>query len=236
MKTINGIPCNDYLYTPQTLRNRITFRFVTDDTNTPSSCTIRLGDTDPLTGETITDIGFFTEYHQLANQQVYKNLKAVKTDMSPKEKKQYQAEKAALAKSFEEEYGYQPNRADIREALADHWPKKYHLSIQEMVDDEGNTKADRRTDLSVPAPDPFDENTPDYIARLRELAATFTGRLADVYEALLVQYAGGKEKITLTSIAKKWHVSVTQISLDRDKIIRMIRNTFENASKESEDD
>ena len=32
MKTTIGIPCNDYLYTPKTQHDRITFRFVTDDT------------------------------------------------------------------------------------------------------------------------------------------------------------------------------------------------------------
>ena len=39
MKTTNGIPCNDYLHTLGAWQNRIVYRFVSDGTNTPSSCT-----------------------------------------------------------------------------------------------------------------------------------------------------------------------------------------------------
>ena len=82
------------------------------------------------------------------------------------------------------------------------------------------------TSFSVPAFDPFAEDEPEEILRLREVGASLTGRLADVYEALLVKYAGGKEKITFTALAEKWGVSVTQIGFDRDKIFRMIRKAI----------
>ena len=235
MKNINGIPCNDYLYTPPTKRDRITFRFVNDDATTPSSCTIRLGDIDPITGEAITDLAFFTEYHKLAHHQVYKNLRAVKTDLTPEETRRFREEKAAFANAFKEKYGYKPTRSDTREALADRWPKTYHLNIQEIINDEGENKADQRMDLSEPAPDPFNTDVPTDIACLREVAASLTGRLADVYEALIIKYAGGKEKITLTSIAEKWGVSHTQIRYDRDKIFRMIRKAVEEARKEKDE-
>ena len=61
------------------------------------------------------------------------------------------------------------------------------------------------------------------ILRLREVASSLSGRLADVYEALLVKYAGGKEKISMTDLARKWGVSVTQICKDREKVIQLIR-------------
>ena len=64
------------------------------------------------------------------------------------------------------------------------------------------------------------------------MAASLTGRLADVYEALLIKYAGGKEKITFTSLAEKWGVSHTQISYDRDKVFRMIRKAVEAAQEQ----
>ena len=230
MKTTNGIPCNDYLHTPKAQHDRITFRFVSDDTNTPSSCTIRLGDIDPLTGEAITDIRFFTEYHRLADHQVYKNLKASRVDLTPEEKSQFTAERDAYAEAFEKQYGYRPSPADVRYAMSERWPKAYHLSIQELINEDGDNKADQQADLSTPTEDPFNEKAPDKIACLREIAATLTGRLADVYEALLVKYAGGKEKITMTSLAKKWNVSVTQIGYDRDKIFKMIREAMKHSS------
>ena len=229
MKTTNGIPCNDYIHTPKARHDRITYRFVTDDGTTPSSCTIRLGDIDPLTGKPITDVSFFTEYYRLVDHQVYKNLKASRVDLTPEEKRRFNEEKTEFIKSFEEKYGYRPHRDDIRNALEDRWPKTYHLSIQEMINDDGDSKADQRMDLSEPATDPFGEDTPADIAALRAVAASLTGRMADIYEALLVKYAGGKEKITMTALAKKWHVSVTQICNDRDKIILMIREAIESA-------
>ena len=231
MKTTIGIPCNDYLYTPKTQHDRIAFRFVTDDENTPSSCTVRLGDIDPITGDAITDVGFFTEYHKLARHQVYKNMRAIRTDRTPQETRQFREEKAAFAAAFEKQYGYKPTRSDLRDTLADRWPKTYHLSIQEMVNKDGESTADQRADLSEPAADPFDTDVPIDIACLREVAASLTGRLADVYEALTVKYAGGKEKIAFNSIAEKWGVSHTQISYDRDIIFRMIRKAIENARK-----
>lgn len=234
MKTTNGIPCNDYLHTPAARQDRISFRFVSDDANTPSACTTRLGDIDPVTGEAITDVEFFTEYHKLAHHQVYKNLKASRVDLTPEEKRLFREEKAAFSAAFEEKYGYKPTRSDIRDALADRWPKNYHLSIQELVNDDGDSMADRREDLSIPAADPFDENTPLDIACLREVAASLTGRLADVYEALIIKYAGGKEKISFSALAEKWGVSRTQIGYDRDKIFRMVRKAIEEAKQETD--
>ena len=67
------------------------------------------------------------------------------------------------------------------------------------------------------------KNEPEEILRLREIAASLSGRLADIYEALLVKYAGGKEKLSMKDIAGKWGVSTARIYTDKDKIIRMIR-------------
>ena len=188
MKTTHGIPCNDHWHSMKAEKDRIEFRFVNTDLNTPSRCTIRIGDTDPMTGKAITDIGFFLEYHKLAAHQIYMNSKETK------------------------------NR----------------LSLDGMLNDSGESELDQKTILSIPADDPFSENEPDNILRLREIAASLNGRLADVYEALLVNNAGGQEKITMTSIALKWHVSVKQVCKDREKIIRMIREAVDAAQGEQD--
>ena len=52
------------------------------------------------------------------------------------------------------------------------------------------------------------------------------------YDSLIVAYAGGKEKISFRSLAKKWDVSTTQIERDRDKIFRMIRKAVEKVRKD----
>ena len=234
MKTTIGIPCNDYIYTPGSKRDRITFRFVTDDerTHRPLTCTIRLGDTDPMTGETITDVAFFREYYKEADHQIYTNRKAARTELTEREKEQYESDKAEFAADFEKKYGYQPSYSDIREGLAKRWPKAYHQSIQEMINDEGDDKSDRRMDLSIPAQDPFDTDVPDDIACLREVASSLTGRLADVYIAMLAKFDEGTENIPLISIAEKWSVSPAQITYDQEKIRRMIRKAIEAARNE----
>ena len=45
----------------------------------------------------------------------------------------------------------------------------------------------------------------------------------NIYEALPVKHAGGKEQITLTEPARKWNVPVVRICQERDKIIKMIK-------------
>lgn len=100
------------------------------------------------------------------------------------------------------------------------------LYLDGIKSDDDENKPDKKRILSIPATDPFDEDDPDDILQLREFASSLTGRLADVYEALLIQHAGGREKISMTSIARKWGVSVTQICNDRDKIIRMIKENM----------
>ena len=146
-----------------------------DDGNTPSSCTIRIGDIDPMTGEPITELTF-NEIYRLIDHQIYINNKEIKN----------------------------------------------HVYYDAFTNEEGESTMDRNEEFSIPAADPFDSDA-DRILRLKEMADSLTGRMADVYEALLVKYAGGKEKISMTELARKWGVSVTQICKDREKIIRMIR-------------
>ncbi len=178
----NGIPCNDYYHTLKAKKNRIEFRFVTDDENTPSACTVRVGDIDPLTGTAITDLDFFTEYYRLVDHQIYVQSKETKN----------------------------------------------LLYMDGIQDDEGNSCLDKKAQFSIPAINPFGENEPEEILRLREYASSLTGRQADVYEALLVMHAGGKEKISMTDLARKWGVSVTQICKDRDTIIQLIKQKLRN--------
>lgn len=178
MKHVYENPCNEYIYTVKANRDQIVFRFVNNDRNTPTECTVRVGDVDPMTGEVITDVGFFTEYYKLADHQIYTNRKETK------------------------------NRRSL-DCL--------------LEEDENDSYIARKQKNNIPSVDPFAEDEPEEIMKLREIAAGLKGRLADVYEALLIQYAGGRDTVSLSSIARKWGVSVKQICKDRDRIIRMIR-------------
>lgn len=73
----NGIPCNEYHYTPKAKRDRISFRFVTDNGNTPAGCDVRIGDIDPMTGERITNLTLFREYYRIVDNQIYVHEKEI---------------------------------------------------------------------------------------------------------------------------------------------------------------
>ncbi len=180
------IPCNDYYHTVKAKKDRIIYRFVTQDSNTPSSCAIRLGDIDPLTGDAITDVSFFMDYYRMVDHEIY----------------------------------------------VQHKETRNRLSLDGLTFDNGDDQTERKTGLSTPAFDPFDDDLPDDIFGLREIAASLNGRLADVYEALLVSYAGGKERLSMREIAEKWNVHLSQVYKDKDKIIRMIREKL-GAGKEA---
>ena len=225
MKTSKGIPCNETRHTLKAEKNRICFRFVTDDGNTPSTCIVGIGEIDPLTGEAITDMTFFREYYRMEDHDIYSYWKSRHPALTPEEKQQRNEKKAAMIAEFKKQYGYAPSDSDIHWMTDDFMPERFTVSIERFRDEEGRPECDRITGFAIPCEDPFAEDEPDEILRLREVASSLTGRLADVYEALLVKYAGGKEKITMTSLARKWGVSIQQICKDRKKIIRIIRET-----------
>ena len=176
MKTI---PCNDYLCTAKAKRDRIVYRFVTEDRNTPSSCVVRVGDIDPLTGEAVTS-PVIREYYREVDHQVYIQNKETR-DM---------------------------------------------LYMDGILDDEGDKKLERKSRFSTPLADPFGEDEPEDVLRLKEFAASLTGRMADVYETLLVKHAGGKAKINQKRLSAKWGVDPAQIIYDQKKIIRMIKRVM----------
>ena len=181
MKTSHGIPCNDYIHTTKARKNCIRYRFVTDDGNTPSSCTVQLGDIDPITGETITDMNFFWEYYKLVDHQIYEN------------RKQYSNQ----------------------------------VSIDAMTDaNESRPKVDKIREYSNPAQDPFDTDLPDNLFALKTVAESLTGRYKEIYEALIISYAGGRVKLSMKDIADKYGVHLSQVYKDRKKIIRMIREAI----------
>lgn len=178
MKITHGIHCNDYLHTPKAFHDRIIYRFVTNDNITPSSCTIRLGDTDPLTGEPITDIRFFQEYYRLVDHQVYVQNKETKD----------------------------------------------RLSLDGLTFDNGDDECERKHNFSIPAIDPFADE-PEEISALKAFTASLDGYMADIYEWVLVKYVGGTKKLSLKDIADKWGVSRAKAYLDKDEMIRMIKET-----------
>ena len=231
MKSAKGIPCNETRHTLKAEKDRICFRFVTEDGNTPSACTVSIGDTDPMTGETITDMTFFTEYHRMADHDIYSWWKSRRPALTAQEKRQRGDRKTALAEDFEAEYGYRPRESDLQWMTDGFRTERTTVSVEQFRDEEGCPEIDRIGGVSIPFEDPFAENEPDEIFRLRALASTLKGEMADLYEWLLVKYAGGKVKLSMQEIADRWGISLSQAYKDKDRLVRMIREACRKERK-----
>lgn len=227
MKKPYGIPCNETRHTLKADRDRINFRFVTDDRNTPSGCTVRIGDTDPLTGERITEMTFMREYYKLVDHEIYTYWKDRHTALTSAEKKQREERKAAFLADFENRFGYRPSEADLRWMTDDFMPERYSASVEWYRDQEGNPESDRIAGLGIPCADIYGENEPEDVCQLKEVASGLTGLQADLYEWLLVKYAGGEVKLSMKDIADKWDISLSQAYEEKNEIIRIIRETIE---------
>lgn len=217
-----GIRCNDTRFTNGEDRNQIRYQFLSDDGVTPSSCTVRLGDIDAVTGEPVTNVSFFREYYRVADHQVHKNLYAEKRELTPAEKAWREREKQAFITEFTERWGYAPSRDDILYHLEQIEEERYHLSKELFVNKvTGFSNADWHTELSYT--DSMDEDVPPELLALQEVAASLTGRLAEVYEAMIQRAAGEQERVRFSEIADKWGVNPVQITKDQKRIMEMVR-------------
>lgn len=216
-----GLRCNETWYVDGINRDRIRYEFVAEDGVTPSSCVIRLGDTDPRTGEKITDLTFFREYHRLVDHQVRKNLDAIRPGYTPGEKARRMQRKEAIIAAFAAEHGYVPSTSDVLWWLEGEEPERYNLPLDCLVDEEdGSDDLNRHAAFSIPFEE---EEEPAGLQALREVAAELMGRKAEVYEAMIQRAAGGQVRVRFSEIARKWGVSPKQINKDQEKIKEMVR-------------
>ncbi|MBR0267227.1 MAG: hypothetical protein IJQ71_07270 [Clostridia bacterium] len=216
-----GLRCNETWYVDGINRDRIRYEFVTEDGVTPSSCMIRLGDTDPRTGEKITDLTFFREYHKLVDHQVMKNNDAMRPGYTSAEKARRMQRKEAIIATFAAEHGYAPSTSDVLWWLEEEEPERYNLPLDCLVDEEdGSDDLNRHAAFSIP----FEEEEESAgLQALREVAAELTRRKAEVYEAMIQRAAGGQVRVRFSEIARKWGVSPKQINKDQEKIKEMVR-------------
>ena len=218
-----GIPCNETQFTNGRNRNRIIYQFVSDDGNTPSLCTIHLDDTDPITGEVITDISFFREYYRIVDHEIHQNLKCQRPNYTKDAKTRRKEEIESYVNTFIQSYGYAPSRDDIRFHMEQIETSRYNLYLDELMNEDGESMIDYKSEFGQTDMDPFGTDLPDDIYALREIAESLTGRLKAVYEAMPQKAAAGSDRITYTEIARIWGVSYNQIMKDTRKIEKMIR-------------
>ena len=209
---------------PENHQPVIVYHFVSDDGITPSTCTIRLDDIDPMTGEQITDMDFFLrEYYRVNDHQIHKNLNAIRIPYTSEQKAWREKEKQRYIREFEQEHGYHPSKKDILYHLEQIEPERYNQNLGNITNEEGEPVDEYGSEFITHDADPFGADLPDDIYALREIAESLTGRLRAVYDAMLQRAAGGSGRMTLTDVQHEWGVSYNQIMKDTKKIEKMIR-------------
>ena len=232
-------PANDVRKTPYSRRNQIQYTFVNEDNSTvPVSCTIRLGDVDPLTGKLI-DPEIFRRYHAIVDSEIYFNLKATHSEPMLQRRAKKQQIWEETRSDFIARFGYEPSTETLSYLIEEKMINPNVRSLDDLSDREGgefdpvigsalrDEAAERSFDQVL---EDMDDVQPLEI--LHAYAASLTGRLADVYEAMILRYAGGERNIKFVTVARKWGVSQTQIGRDQQKIMRDVRKAIEKARKE----
>ncbi len=223
-----GVRCNETRNDSREGRDRIRYEFLSDDGITPSSCTVQLGDIDTVTGKAVTDVTIFREYYRLKDHQVRKNLKAERPEYTEEEIARRKEIREEISEEFRRRWGYAPSRDDLLYLTEE--KERWNLSVSVLVNEEGKDCASRHTELSEPAVAEEEETVE--MQALREVAASLTGRKAEVYQAMIQRAAGGQERVRFSEIARKWGVAPKQITKDQERIMEMVRRRADEIRKE----
>ena len=226
-----GIRCNETRNDSREGRDRIRFEFLSDDGVTPSSCTVQIGDIDTVTGEPVTNLTYFMEYHRLKDAQVRKNLKAERPEPTEEEIARRNEQKQACVEAFRRRWGYTPSKDDARYLLEEQEQERWNLSVSVLVNEDGEDHVCRHREFSEPAA--VEEEESVEMQALREVAASLTGRKAEVFEAMIQRAAGSQVRIRFTDIAKKWGgVAPKQITMDQKRIMEMVKRRVKELQEE----
>ena len=220
---MKGTPCNETSFRAYADDTVFHYEFLDGDGEIPSSATIRLGDTDPMTGVRIEDVTFFRADHTLARQQIRSSLKAACPPRTDKEEEKRKAEREDIRREFEQEYGYTPTKDTIRYIQEQRTPERATIHLESFRNEEGESTLEYTAVLADPrAEAAFCGNEDPYEQALLDVGMGLEGRIKDVHEMILGVFYGGMRTVTAADIAEKWHVHKSQITRDRQKIAGMV--------------
>jgi len=207
-----GIPCFDYFEVGVKGQSRIDFQFVSEGDEVVSSSMVSLGDVDPLTGEALTDLTFFREYHLQRNREVYRNKREFFCPESGKVKRARQALREQIAADFERNYGYAPDAGTLSWLVSEKMPKQYRRELDGMYNDEG----EYRTDCSAEFADPVAESAFRRIEEeghsLDDFEKTLSPFQQDVFRLFRMKSEGIPVHGMGKRIAEKWGKEKSAVS------------------------
>lgn len=214
-----GIPCFDCHETCVKEQNRIEFRFVSEGNELSSSCTISLGDPDPVTGRAVTDVKIFREYHLLRNREIYYNKKAACVPFGRKEKAEREHLRQQIAEDFEKKYGYAPDRGTLDWLVSERYPKLYRVEIDSFVNAEGESLADSMEEFADPAAaEALRTVEEEFEASMVVFMETLKPVQQDVFRLLRLKAEGMNIHGMGKLLAEKWGVENPDISYAKKQV------------------
>ena len=148
----------------------------------------------------VTEV-WIRDLHRMDDNEVANNVKNGHPKLTPKQK----AEK----KEWEEVHP------------GEKYPIDWNLSLDYIAGDTDDGELDKNSVLAGASYDPFDEDVPDEVLRLRKIAATkMTDRQRQAYQLI------GLEGYSRTEAAKIMGVSVKVTKVHYDKAIECIKKNF----------
>ena len=209
-----GIPCFDYNETGKKNQTSIYYSFVSGDEEIPSHFRVSLGDVDPMTGEAITDVTFFQQYHTQRNHEIYLNKKAVAAAPTSSEAKKLRRElRKKLAADFERDNGYPPDKAMLNWLMRNSAPKNYRRMLDAKLQHGEQTLADILPEMADPAAEralcAVEEEKDTSLDRFAE---TLDGLEKDVFLMLQMEADGVDVRGMGRQLAAKWNRDKSMIS------------------------
>ena len=108
--------------------------------------------------------------------------------------------------------------------------ERWNLSVNVLVNEKGKNHTCRYRELSALAE--MDEEESVEMQALREVAASLTGRLAEVYAVMFSKANGDKGGLKFRDLADKWDVSPKRINDYQEQIKAKVRKRAEELRRE----
>lgn len=199
-------------------RNTYTYRYHETETvnGTVKDVTV---EEEIIPGQDDVTADFIKLLHSMDDSGVYYSLKARRPKRDEREKEQIQKFKSKFIREFKAKHGYAPSRFDIKNAVAEKFPRNWTGSLEELTssNDEDGEIGDKSSALADawyavhPKKSPSEE-------RLAELREGWSDSWKEIYDRVLI---GGE---TIVTIARERGVNESAVR----KTVRKIRDAIFN--------
>ena len=226
----NDYPCIETKILPREKRNQIKFVFVAGDDNKcskyagaeegnriPSSYVVRAGDTDPLSGEVITQ-KMIAAYYKEADRQIRRNLRFERPEFTEKEQGERRRVMKEFMRSSREEHGRLPSKSVVKQFMDEKEGNRWNTPLSALVEKEGEDCTDREERLSLPPAEMHVGELSVEMQAIADVVASLDERETDVWKVMFMKIVGGKAKPRLKEVADKWDLTPGAITKIRKKI------------------